>query len=274
MNEPTVREWIQAAKARLVAAGIESADLEAQLLAAHVLLVDRPWLIAHSGEPFPSLAGESVLAARLSGKPLAYILGWREFFGRRFAVRPGVLIPRQETEVLVETALSLVSGFRPRVLDLGTGSGCIAVSLKLSRPDWDVVASDVSCEALEVAQQNALDLGAVAEFVESDLFAGLRGEFDAIVTNPPYIGFDEPLADEVARFEPRLALFGGATGLDIYERLSREAWSFLKPGGLVLMEVGHQQAQVVGDLFSSSGWGVREPIMDLSGVARVIVCMR
>jgi len=261
------------AKARLGQAEIEAAGLEAQLLAAHVLLVDRPWLIAHGDEPFPELAGEAILAARLSGKPLAYILGWREFYGRRFSVRPGVLIPRQETEVLVETALSLLDS-TATVLDLGTGSGCIAISLKLERTEWEVVASDISPEALEVARENARELGANVEFVESDLFSNLNGEFDAIVTNPPYIGFDEPLKGEVALFEPAAALYSGPTGMEFYERLSRDAWGVLRHGGVLMMEVGYRQAEPVKGVFATLGWAVQEPVLDLSGVARVMVCTK
>lgn len=270
-----VREWIRDAANRLSAAGFESANIEAQLLAAHVLLVDRAWLIAHAEDPFPELAGEAVLAARLGHTPLAYILGWREFYGRRFSVRSGVLIPRHETEILVEMAMSLSLPRSAMVLDLGTGSGIIAITLKLERPSWKVLASDISGKALEIARQNADDLGAELRFVESDGFDRLNSEqFDAIVTNPPYIGLDETLPDEVKLFEPEFALFSGPTGFEFYERIANEAPAYLRASGFLLMEVGYQQASKVADLFTTRGWAVAEIVHDLAGIARVVVCRK
>jgi len=260
------------AAARLEAAGVESARLEAQLLAAHVLLVDRSWLLTHPEAEFPELAGESVLHRREAREPLAYILGQREFYGRPFRVTPAVLIPRQETETLIEAALNLGKpGETLQVLDIGTGSGCIAVTLKLERPAWQVTAVDLSEAALEVARDNAEILGASVRFVHSNAFESLLGEsFDLIVSNPPYIGNDEPLMPEVGSHEPSLALFSGPTGLEFYQRLAEEAPAYLNDGGTLMVEVGHTQAEAVRRVFEGAGWCHRETIADLSGTARVV----
>lgn len=263
-------DWIAHAKGRLEAAGVESPALEAQLLAAHVLLVDRTFVLTHPDHDFPDLAGETLLQRRESQEPLAYILGEREFYGRSFRVAPGVLIPRHETETLVEAALG--QSDVTSVLDLGTGSGCIAVTLKLERPEWDVTGVDVSEGALEIATANAARLGAQVRFICSDGFEGLLGEsFDLIVTNPPYIGLHEALAPEVRDFEPSEALFAGHTGLEFYERLAVEAADYLRDGGLLMMEVGYRQAREVTAVFEAQGWNLVEIRQDLSCVERVVV---
>jgi release factor glutamine methyltransferase len=270
----TVSQWLRQAKGRLEEAGIETPLLEAQMLAAHVLLSDRSFVLSHPHEDFPDLAGESILQRRESHEPLAYILGWREFYGRRFSVDPAVLIPRQETETLVETALALLveRGQASRVLDLGTGSGCIAITLKLEYPECQVVCSDVSEAALEVAACNAQRLGAEVETVAGDLFAGLTGQlFDLIVSNPPYVGLHEALPVEVREFEPSSALYGGHSGLEFYERIAAAAGEFLGDNGVLMMEVGHTQARAVALLFEGSGWTVAETVRDLSGNDRVVV---
>lgn len=250
--------------------GIESARLEAQVLAGHVLRVDRSWLLAHPEHEFNELAGETLLQRRAAREPLAYLLGHREFFGRDFRVTPAVLIPRQETETLVEEALRREGS--AEVLDVGTGSGAIAITLAKERPDWRVVAVDVSPTALSIAQENAESLRADVRFVLSDGFTELLGEsFDLIVTNPPYIGTDEPLMPEVAGHEPHLALFSGATGLEFYERLAREAPAHLNDGGFLMMEVGYRQAADVQRLFEDAGWRHERTVADLDGTPRVVV---
>lgn len=272
--EPTVREWLRVAELRLQVAGVDAPRLEAQVLAAHVLRVGRAWLFAHPEAEFPSLAGESVLQRRERGEPLAYIVGRREFYGLEFRVTPAVLIPRQDTEILVEAALRY-GGPSARVLDIGTGSGAIAVSLKLTRPGWDVVGVDISEDALEIARENASRLGAEVEFVLSDLGVALAGRtFDLIVTNPPYIGHDEPLAHEVRGYEPALALFADEDGYAVYRRLAEEVGDLLAPDGRLLMEVGYRQAAQVGSLFVARGWTLVETIPDLAGIARVVVVKR
>ncbi|HWA82862.1 MAG TPA: peptide chain release factor N(5)-glutamine methyltransferase [Fimbriimonadaceae bacterium] len=268
----TTGEWIQEAQGRLREAGIESAAIEAQLLAAHVLLRDRTYVLAHPGEEFPDLPGESLLQRRERHEPLAYILGWREFYGRRFHVEPGVLIPRHETEILVEAALGfLKSAGRPmKVLDLGTGSGCIGITLKLEFPAADVTLSDISERAVEIARANAGELGATVECVVADGFAGL-GAFDLIVTNPPYVGLAETLPAEVRDFEPASALFPGEDGLEFYEMLAATAGLHLAGEGPLIMEVGYRQAREVGAIFEAAGWTVDQVVRDLSGIERVVV---
>jgi release factor glutamine methyltransferase len=274
----TVRSWLQFARAELNKSGIEAADLESQLLACHVLAVNRSWLVTHADDSFPQDSGEVLLARRLDHEPLAYILGWREFYGRRFEVGPGVLIPRQETEVLLECAIDrmrLAVGRPIQVLDLGTGSGCLGVSIKLELPEARVIASDISLAALEIAQRNGANLGASVDFVNSDGFDNIRrGPFDLIVSNPPYIGEAEPLPREVSHFEPSEALFGGPTGLEFFERLSQEAGEHILPDGSLLLEVGYRQADKVTAIFIQNGWKHVETRQDLSGIPRSVVFKR
>ena len=279
-------EWLRNATTRLDLAGVDSPRLEAAVLAAHVLRVDRAWLLAHPEHEFNDLAGETLLQRREAGEPLAYLTGYREFYNRPFGVDPSVLIPRQETEELVEEALQAplalsplereesvwgVGGRAVRLLDLGTGSGILAVTLKLERPAWRVTAVDVSPEALATASANARFHGADVRFLLSDGFEALLGEsFDLIVSNPPYIGDDEPLPRDVRDWEPGGALFSGPTGLEFYARLANEAPAHLEDGGLLLVEVGHTQAEAVRALFEGAGWNHEGTRRDLSGVERVL----
>ena len=265
-------EWLRNATTRLDLAGIDSPRLEAQVLAAHVLRVGRSWLLAHPEHEFPDLAGEALLQRREAREPLAYLTGYREFRGREFQVDPSVLIPRHETEELVEAALALY-GDRPTlaVLDLGTGSGVLAATLKLERPAWEVTAVDVSPEALATASVNARFHGANVRFVLSDGFSALLGEgFDLVVSNPPYVGDAEELPPEIRDHEPPGALFAGPTGLEFYERLAREAPDHLQDGGGILLEVGHRQASAVRSIFEDAGWRHETTRRDLSGVERVV----
>lgn len=265
----TLREWLVYAEGRLRALGVDSPRLEAQVLAMHILRVERSFLYAHPEHDFPDLAGEAMLQRRERHEPLAYLVGHREFFGRDFRVTPAVLIPRQDTEILIETALRYPG---ESVLDIGTGSGAIAITLKLERPEWHVTAVDISPEALEIALDNAIQLGALVHFHLSDGFEAVLGEsFDLIVTNPPYIGRAEPLDREVHAYEPDLALYGGETGLEFYERLAREAPDSLNDGGHLIMEVGYQQAAAVRALFEGAGWEHTETVPDLAGIDRVVV---
>ncbi len=272
----TLRSWLQTAERRLAAAGIESAKLEAQLLAAHARTADRSWVLAHANEEFDASSADALLARREKREPLAYILGYREFYGRRFTVTPDVLIPRQETETLIETALALPIADQARVLDVGVGSGAIAITLKLERPSWQVTAVDISPAALAVAAENARELGADIRLIESDIFSAIPDEtFDLIVTNPPYIGVGEPLMPEVANFEPSLALFAGESGLDFYRRLTEESAVHLDADGYLAMEIGHLQSIAVSSLFAVQGWAQAQTVVDLSGIDRVLAfCTR
>ena len=259
----TVGEWIPAATQRLERAGVTSARLEAQLLAAHVLIVDRTYILTHPEAELNELAAETLVQRRESQEPLAYILGYREFYGRKFRVTPSVLIPRQETELLIEEALKLPTSLR--VVDIGTGSGCIAITLKLERPDWDVWAVDISGAALQVARENAETLGAEITFRHSDLFSGLEGErFDLILSNPPYIGIEEPLPAEIRNHEPPTALFADNHGLKIYQQLADAYRHQLNEGGRILLEIGQSQGPAVAELFQG------EILKDLSGNDRAV----
>lgn len=270
-----MQEWVVATKMRLAEAGIESPDLEAQLLACHVLLVDRPWLVAHGEEPFPELAGENLVIRRLNREPLAYILGWREFYGLRFFVGPGVLIPRQETETLVEAALEEANrnpSGQPSLLDLGTGSGCVGIAIKLNLPFVRVTLSDISPAALTIAAQNAETIDVEVKLVHSDGFGAFKKRrFDIVVSNPPYIGDQEPLARDLVDYEPHEALFSGPTGYEFYQRLALETDPYLNEGGILLLEVGYTQAKKVVQIFETAQWTHIETVKDLSETPRVVI---
>lgn len=262
-----VSAWLDSAIKRLEAAGVESARLEAQVLASHAIEVERSLLITRLELPIPDTA-EQLLDRRLKREPLAYILGYREFYGRRFLVSPAVLIPRQETETLLEMAIKAAPQ-RGSVLDVGTGSGCLAISLKLERPDLTVWACDLSPAALDVACSNAAELDAEVRFIVSDLLEALEGwRFDLIVSNPPYIAEGTPLQPEIAHHEPSLALYAGCDGMAIYRRLAAESLRVLKPVGAVCLEVGDGQADAVCELFE--GWVLVEARHDLLGIVRAI----
>lgn len=251
-----------------------TARIEVQMLLQHVLGVSRAYLIAHADD---ILDGEkltdyhALLQRRLAGEPLAYVLGEREFFGLDFKVTPATLIPRPDTELLVELALQRIPQ-RGRVLDLGTGSGAIALSVAHSRPDAEVTAVDASIEALDVARDNArrLNIGN-ARFMQSDWFSALAGErFDLIVSNPPYIAdADAHLSQGDLRFEPRTALASGADGLDDIRRIVAGAKAHLNPGGWLLFEHGYDQAERVREMLSTSGYAEVFSAHDLAGIERV-----
>ena len=246
----TIREALRLAAARLEQAGVPDADVDAAYLLASVLKEDTlaMRINGHRELAAPQRAAFDALCDRRA-EPLQYILGETEFMGLTFHVEPGVLIPRADTEILVEKALAWMKP-GARVLDIGTGSGAIAVSLAKLGRQAQVTAVDVSDRALEIARRNAERNGAAVEFVKSDCFSALKGrKYDMIVSNPPYISADEMrgLMPEVTR-EPELALFGGADGLDFYRRISREAPEYLNEGGCLLFEIGWLQKDAVSAL--------------------------
>ncbi|MCC7435550.1 MAG: peptide chain release factor N(5)-glutamine methyltransferase [Methanoregulaceae archaeon] len=267
----TLSKWLRQATAALAEAGIESPALESQVLAAHAFQVDRTQVLVHGEWPVPE-ALETLLQRRLAREPLAYLTGQREFFGHRFAVGPGVLIPRQETETLVEAALALELPAHARVLDVGTGSGCIAISLAHARPSWAVSALDISLVAVAYARRNATNLGVSIDVLEGDALDGALASvrFDLIVSNPPYVGDDDYLPPEVRHHEPPQALFAGEDGLDFYRRLATHGLAWLEPRGWMLLEVGDTQANAVERLLAEAGWQVHPATCDLSGIARVV----
>lgn len=272
--EDTVGEWVQAAAERLAQAGIESPLLEAQVIAAFAAGKNRQALLVDLDAP-PDESADDLLARRMRREPLAYILGYREFYGYRFRVDPRVLIPRQETEHLVDEALKLDLPENALVADLGTGSGCIAITLSLKRKSWRIYGLDISSDALEVASRNASRLGAAVRWIESDLFSGTGSlKFDLIITNPPYVEDGATLQPEVRYHEPARALFAGEKGLDFYHRLAAEAGSHLAPTGVLLTEIGDGQSADVTALFEAKGWQADAVIPDLAGIDRVIRFVR
>lgn len=266
------------ATARITAAlGLEKreARIEARALAGHAWQVDTAWLIAHDTDPLgdPQVTiFQSLLARRLVGEPVAYILGEKEFYGRMFKVTPDVLIPRPETELLVEIALKCLPNERPaRILDIGTGSGCIALSLALERPDCSVTAVDLSARALTIAQENARRLHAQVRLLQSNLFDSLGdARFDLIISNPPYIPASDPhLRQGDVRFEPKLALTAGAEGLDTLKPLVRTAPNHLELGGWLMLEHGWDQQDSCHSLLVESGFMKVQCLLDLAGHGRL-----
>ena len=246
------------------------------MLWQHVLQVPRSWLIAHDDEPVSAgqlQAYREVEARRLAGEPMAYILGVREFMGHDFKVSPAVLIPRPETELLVETAVTVLQGHKnAAVLDLGAGSGAIAVSIALACLSAQVVATDISAAALEVARENAQTHGVKVEFHRGSWYQALpQGKvFDLIVSNPPYIPVGDPhLAQGDLRFEPEGALCDGNDGLDAYREIVAGAPAHLRPGGSLYVEHGWDQSSQVCDLLRQAGFREIHSLPDLAGILRV-----
>lgn len=265
-----VTEWLAWANERLQKAGIETPRLEAQVLLAHALGADRSWLLANPKSGAPP-AANALLDRRINREPLAYIIGYREFFGRRFSVSPDVLIPRQETETLIEYGLEVLRGVsNPRVLDICTGSGCIGITLKCERPDADVTLSDISPAALEIAQANALALKAEVRAVESDLFEHVSGSYDLIIANPPYVAITDQLEPEVRDHEPEIALFADENGFAIYRRIAKEAKTFVATGGTLIVEAGDRQAGKIQEIFEQNGWINPDIRSDLGGELRSV----
>ncbi|WP_217593094.1 peptide chain release factor N(5)-glutamine methyltransferase [Cohnella sp. GbtcB17] len=297
----TYGEVWKAGVRRLAEAGIEEAEAEsgAELLILHLLGIGKAELLRDLREPFPEAKRdewEAMLARRAAGEPAQYVTGEQYFYGRKFAVTPAVLIPRPETELLAEAVLEgadkIVATRKARgdegqlrVLDVGTGSGALAVTLKLERPDWQVTASDLSPEALEVAAGNAAALGASVRFVQGDLLAPFRegrahaGErIDILVSNPPYIpSSDLPgLQAEVRDHEPRLALDGGPDGLAPYRRMAEQlSGGLAELPAIVAWEVGiHQAEQAAALLREVADWDEIRIVRDYGGIDRHVLALR
>jgi release factor glutamine methyltransferase len=251
--------------------------IDAQVLLAHVLKRDRAWLHAHAADRLERAEADAFLTLarrRRDGEPVAYLTGWREFWGLPLATDPSVLIPRPETETLVESALRKLVPDRPaRVLDLGTGSGAIALALAHERPRAIVVATDRSAAAIAVARANAQRLGlSNIRFVRSVWFDALsaRASFDLIASNPPYVAEGDPhLTEGDVRFEPTSALTAGADGLDALRTILRGARDRLAAGGWLVVEHGFDQAVAVRALFEGAEFASLESSRDLSGIPRV-----
>jgi release factor glutamine methyltransferase len=277
----TVAERLAIARAGLEAAGIPPADaaLDAEVLARHALGWDRAKLLADAREPAP--AGfehtfDALLARRIAREPVAQIVGIREFWDRDFEVNRDVLVPRPETEIIVEEALAFA---RRRhcddVIDVGTGSGCLAVTIACELPTVRVTATDTSEAALNVARRNAARHGITdrIRFVRTNVLDGISGKADLIVSNPPYVPDSDAahLQPEVVRFEPHAALFGGPTGMEVIRRLLVDAGDRLANEGMLVVEFGFGQCNAVKELAQETGWNVRTVREDLQGIPRTIV---
>jgi release factor glutamine methyltransferase len=277
---PTASDLVVEGSARLAMGHHpERARLDVETLLLHVVEKNKAWLLAHGDEELPVakiIRYREHLEQRYRGEPIQYITGAAEFFGLPFHVTCDVLIPRPETEHLVEKAIALAAALpAPRIVDVGTGSGAIAVALAHHLPHAHVTAVDISPAALKIAGENAR-LNGVADrvrFLHGDLLGPVDGEhFDFVVSNPPYVPeTDRPsLAVEVRGFEPALALFAGGDGLDIYRRLVPAAVAVLGHGGRLLLEIGFGQADAVSDLLRANGFERIEGTSDLQGITRVL----
>jgi release factor glutamine methyltransferase len=281
----TVKTALHWAVHQIKQAGSESAQLDAEVLLTHTLQQDRTWLFTHSNTTLSHTqiaAFKQQVARRNRREPVAYIVQQRAFFGLNFRVTPDVLIPRPETELLVETALEIAQGRPPdaplSLADVGTGSGCIAVTLARQLPQARVWAGDISTAALAVARNNAETHGVADRitFTAGDLLAGLPESLDLIVSNPPYVEQADVTSPntmpEVRLYEPHLALDGGPSGLEIIERLLAQAAQKLHPAGSLLVEIGYNQGQAVHALAQRYFPAATVRIMpDLAGLDRLLV---
>lgn len=283
MDSVTLREALASAISRLTTANVPSPGMNAELLLMFTLECDRAYLHAHPGRKLSAdeqRRYDQSLTERERGMPAQYITGHQEFWGMDLIVTPAVLIPRPETEHMIETVLEAVRvGRAPsaagllRIVDVGTGSGCIALALAKELPHAEIHATEISPAALEIARANAArhQLEGRVHFHQTDLLQGLeRGTFDFVVSNPPYVGESEEdqVQLEVRKHEPRTAVFAGATGLEVIERLVPQARESLKPGGWLVMEISGTIAERVrGGL---AGWNDVRITNDLQGIPRVV----
>lgn len=310
-----LKQALASAVERLDAADVGSPRMNAEVLLMFVLGADRAYLYAHPEReltPEESLQYEAVLAQRATGMPSQYITGHQEFWGLDFVVSPAVLIPRPETEHLVEAVLELARGVPcPKIVDVGTGSGCVALALAHELPEAEVYAVDLSGEALEIARANAvrLQLDKRVRFLRCDVLRPISNEsypavpsaenvipsedfspsrgapvqagslfrgFDFVASNPPYVGFSE--ADKVQRsvfeFEPRMAVFSGGNGLDVIRPLIEQSRAALKPGGWLALEIGYSMRDMVVSLFDLTMWEDVRVVPDLQGIPRVVMAKR
>ena len=289
-----VRTALKRGIAELRDANVPSYTLAAELLLLHVLGRDRAWLYAHPEEVVPGLEAHrflSLILRRAEGEPTQYLTGKQEFWGLEFEVTPDVLIPRPETEHVIEVALDRLAvreiragrkqtliGEGLHIVDVGTGSGCIAIALAKELPAARVTATDISPAALEVAKRNAArhNVADRMVFLERNLLAGLAGKYDLIASNPPYVGRNEKdsLMREVRDHEPELALYGGQEGYELYAGLIAQAARNVTPGGLLVLELGHNSLPAVQPLLEPPNWTNVRVTKDLAGIDRVIAAER
>jgi release factor glutamine methyltransferase len=280
---PTIAQAIDEGAARLSVSGVEHERRTAGLLLGHVLDVDRTHLFTKPDEQVCDSRYETYLRLidrRACGEPLQYITGHQEFYGLDFVVTPAVLIPRPETEFLVERVIKLASETTsPTIADIGTGSGCIAITVAMRAPGARVIATDISSAALEVARMNAERHGVAnrIEYVHGDLveplaILQLENSLDVLASNPPYVNEGRPdlIQREVRDWEPPEALFGGTDGLDFYRRLLADGLRFVKPGGLLVCEIGYNQLNAVIEIIATLQWQLSDVTHDLQGIPRTI----
>lgn len=270
----TYREAVEFGTKCLTDAGVPDAALDAWYLLQMVCKIERSYYYVHGEEDITQDAQkeyEIAVQKRAEHIPLQYIIGEQEFMGLRFKVNSNVLIPRQDTETLVEQVLKIVKPGM-KVLDLCTGSGCVLISVLKNAPELTGMGSDISKTALLVAKENAKLHEVDAEWVRSDLFDNITETFDVIMANPPYIPTGEILSlmPEVRDFEPENALDGGADGLDFYRKIAGQVKDYLNPGGYVYMEIGYDQGEAVSELMRNAGFTEVEAIKDLARNDRVV----
>lgn len=270
----TYREAVEFGTKCLTDAGVPDAALDAWYLLQMVCRIERSYYYVHGEEDITQDAQkeyEIAVQKRAEHIPLQYIIGEQEFMGLRFKVNSNVLIPRQDTETLVEQVLKIVKPGM-KVLDLCTGSGCVLISVLKNAPELTGMGSDISKTALLVAKENAKLHEVDAEWVWSDLFDNITETFDVIMANPPYIPTGEILSlmPEVRDFEPENALDGGADGLDFYRKIAGQVKDYLNPGGYVYMEIGYDQGEAVSELMRNAGFTEVEVIKDLARNDRVV----
>jgi release factor glutamine methyltransferase len=278
----TIADALLEASQVLRKGGVAEARREAGSLLSYVIGRDRTYVISHAEDCLSEAevaALQNAVERRATGEPLQYITGCQDFYGREFKVTPSVLIPRPETELLVEAALQIIKEDDPVVIsDVGTGSGCIAVTILCERPKARAFALDISPAAIDVAKENSsrLSVGDRVTFVLSDCFAALDAtehQFDLVLSNPPYVaaGIVAGLQREVRDHEPQVALSPGPDGLAIIRRLLLESPVFLKTGGHLIMEIGFDQGESVRALVDSEVWRLVEVLPDLQGIPRIVV---
>ncbi len=280
----TLDEWLRKAMAQLAAGPHpDRARRDAEGLLLHQIGRNRAWLLAHGNEEFGGCAAigyAALLDRRQRGEPIQYITGETEFYGLPFKVTPAVLIPRPETEHSVEKILALCRAIaRPRIVDVGTGSGAIAVAVAHNLPHSQITAVDISADALVIAKQNAEANNVVdrVRFFHGDLLGPVLGQhFDTVVSNPPYVSTNDrnTLDVEVRDHEPHTALFAGPDGLAIYRRLIVQALQVLVSGGYIVLEIGYDQRDAIHNLLAATGYTNIEFVPDLQGIARVAVAQR
>lgn len=278
LSELSIRIALQRAANRFAQCNIPAPQLTAEVLLSHLLNCQKTFLYAYPEENLNVNQQKELLdlvRQRCEGKPTQYITGQQEFYGFPFHVTSDVFIPRPETELLVEEALARLGGDE-QLLDVGTGSGCVAIAIKKKAPATRVLACDISRPALRVAAQNTLRLGVVVEFVETDLVNSFaEGSFDLIVSNPPYVPLSTlaGLQKEI-RFEPAVALFAGRDGLEVYEKLTNTAVRILRPGGWLLMELGYASRTAVEAMLVTEQWETPTVCTDLAGIDRMLAARK